>query len=249
MIESLARELDLPIGEANSSRLEVGLSKVLLAKASRTVTGSVLESSDPRLVPPIVEGLRESGQLRAYRPERADEFWTSNHDGWYVAEHDLIATPVQLPVRDKLGDGISAPAALNIWVCDPLLPLPEKTHDWDFIGSFVFIVEELGEYAWPSSWFTSGISALRLLVDDLAAGTDFTFERREKLSSTADTYGRWNSEHPIEKLVRAGGVVGAPRKINCVYKIAYMTNEQAYSRSGENVRVNDILAYPLYISD
>ena len=49
--------------------------------------------------------------------------------------------------------------------------------------------------------------------------------------------------------MRAGGVVGSPRKINTVYKIAYTTNELAYSPNGENVRVNGILTYPLYISD
>ena len=34
-----------------------------------------------------------------------------------------------------------------------------------------------------------------------------------------------------------------------MYKIAYMTNEQAWVHNGEEARVNDILGYPLYIAE
>jgi len=64
----------------------------------------------------------------------------------------------------------------------------------------------------------------------------------------SDRFGIYGG-HPIEKLIAAGGKPGRPRNIETVYKTAYMTNEQGYSNNGEIVRVNDILAYPLYISE
>ncbi|GGO47912.1 hypothetical protein GCM10012287_21670 [Streptomyces daqingensis] len=60
--------------------------------------------------------------------------------------------------------------------------------------------------------------------------------------------GRGSSAHPVEKLRQVGGVAGAPRIVNAIYKIAYMTNEQTATLQGREVRVNDILAYPLVVS-
>jgi hypothetical protein len=39
------------------------------------------------------------------------------------------------------------------------------------------------------------------------------------------------------------------RRVEIVYRIAEMTNEQATTIDGKEVRLNDILAYPLYIAD
>jgi len=65
--------------------------------------------------------------------------------------------------------------------------------------------------------------------------------------STLDELGRDSDLHPVEKLKRVGGTVGHARRIEAVYKIGYMTNEQAARRDGVAIRVNDIMAYPLYI--
>ena len=42
----------------------------------------------------------------------------------------------------------------------------------------------------------------------------------------------------IAKLKQIGGVVGSPRRMSTVYKIVYMTNEQAYEVDGIATRVN-----------
>jgi hypothetical protein len=248
LVTSLARGLGLPLGTVTTSAVEIGVNHGVMAKASRSTTPKPMEASDPRLLPPIIEALRESGQLRVYRPERAEEFWNSDHDGWYVVER-LVATPVTLSLADRLPGGVTGPDALNVWVSDPLPLRSPRINEWDFAGSFLFLVEELGQFQWPMGWFMSGISALRVVVDVLQDGLVLTSDGLFDVAGSEDKYGRWESEHPIEKLVSVGGVAGRPRRIDTIYKIAYMTDEQAYVVDGVHTRVNDILAYPLFIAD
>ena len=52
---------------------------------------------------------------------------------------------------------------------------------------------------------------------------------------------------PIEKLQAIGGILGVPRHISTVYRIAYMNDEQGFFFDDEFLRTHDILAYPLFI--
>lgn len=247
LVESLARSLDLPINETVRSEREFGVSKLVDTKWKKSSDRQPLGSDDPRLIPQIVEALRNSGQLGIHRPETADEFWRGDRDSWYVFEQ-IVATPVVLPLKDKLPEGVTSPDALNIWIGDPP-ELLEPRGEWDFSSSFLFLVEELGEFQWPMPWFMSGISSLRLVAEVLTESRELSIENMFDLRSSADRFGRWQSDHPVERLRGIGGVVGSPRRIECVYKIAYMTDEQAYPRGEEVLRVSDLLAYPLYIAD
>ncbi|MER8155857.1 hypothetical protein [Streptomyces sp. NPDC094472] len=130
---------------------------------------------------------------------------------------------------------------------DPIETNTHPEHEWDFIGSFVFLVEELEDADFPTS-VVSGVSALRALVDVVAGHDPRAGGRLVDLTSReTEDLGRDSPDHPIEKLKRAGGIPGTPRMVDVIYKIAYMTDEQAATLKGQEVRVNDILAYPLVI--
>ena len=70
-----------------------------------------------------------------------------------------------------------------------------------------------------------------------------------RLRQSPDRFGRWQEDHPVQRLQGIGGVVGGTRIIDTVYKIEYMTNEQSYPHNGEQLRVSGILAYPLYVAE
>ena len=135
---------------------------------------------------------------------------------------------------------------MTVWVSDPTEARTEATSEWDFIGSFVFLVEELGEFRWPMSWFFSGISALRL-VTDMATDPAIVETGMYRRNGREPLFSRWDTSHPVEKLRTIGGAVGSPRRVEAVYKVAYMSEEITHIVGGPEVRVNDILAYPLYV--
>lgn len=249
LVQSLARALNLPLDVSVSTESEIGFAKGITGKVKRTRNDAGLSSDDPRLLPEIVTALRESGQLQVVRPDSPKEFWQGDHSGWYVYER-VLATPVVLPLKGRLPDGVSGPDALTVWIVDPPEPLLPRG-EWDFTTSFLFIVEELGEFHWPMGWFLSGISSLRIVAEVLTDPrsvtmlSDFVFS----LTESTDRFGRWQEDHPIERLREIGGVVGRTRIIDTVYKIEYMTDEQSYPYKGEQLRVSDILAYPLYIAE
>jgi hypothetical protein len=250
LVESLARGLNIPLNVSVSTESEIGVAKGITGKVKRTRKDEGLSSDDPRILPEIVTALRESGQLQVLRPDHPDQFWRGDHDGWYVHER-VLSTPVVLPLQQRLPDGVTAPDALTVWVSDPPEPvLPRGT--WDFTTSFLFIVQELGEYEWPIGWFMSGISSLRIVAEVLTNPRSYTMSYDEAvrdLARSPDRFGRWQPDHPIERLREIGGVVGRSRIIDTIYKIAYMTDEQSYPYKGEELRVSDILAYPLYIAE
>lgn len=249
LIESLARQLHLPVDVDRTSKQKLAAdARLMSAGLSSEKRQKALPPEDPRLIPPIVGALRESGQLRAYRPDRTSEFWNSDGD-WYVYE-ETIATPVTLPLREILPAEQGVPQALTVWVLDPVDPRDEPAGPWDWLGSYVFIVQELGEWSWPARTHISGISALRLVVEGIGQQMPLTREAIYRLAGGEDVYGRWFDATPLQKLQQAGGRVLRPRKIETVYKIVYMTNEQQVPGGDETYgRINDILAYPLYIAE
>ncbi|WP_144880825.1 hypothetical protein [Microbacterium paraoxydans] len=249
LVQSLARALDIPLDVSVSTESEIGIAKVVAGKVKQTRSDAGMSSDDPRLVPDIVTALRESGQLNINRPDTPEEFWRGEHDGWYVYER-VLATPVVLPLKDRLPDAVTGPDALTVWVADPPEPVMPRD-EWDFSTSFLFIVEELGEFRWPIGWFLSGISALRIVAEVLTDPRPDTmsYDSLHQLAASPDRFGRWQGDHPVERLRGIGGVVGRSRIVDTVYKIEYMTDEQSYPYKGAQLRVSDILAYPLYIAE
>lgn len=247
LVESLARQLGLPVDQERTVEGQIGVNGGKVGAGVKTGRKQApLPPDDPRLLPPIVSSLRDSGQLRVFRPERAEEFWAEESD-WYVHEN-TTATPVLVPLDKTLRDR-RTPEALTVWIIDPVESTAVPRDEWDWIGSFVFIVQELGNFPWPTPYFISGISALRLVVDVIAKMDHLDEDELTALSGDEDLFGRWHDGHPVEKLERAGGISLRPRKIDTIYKIAYMSNEQSLTVNGRQTRTNDILAYPLYIAE
>lgn len=247
LVESLARQLNLPIDQERKSEAQFGTGGKVSAGFKKSTSQSPLPTNDPRLLPPIIEALRDNGQLRVYRPEKPEEFWADPVD-WYVHE-TAIATPVFVPVRQTLKSSEFLPEFLKVWIIDPGEPTREPDDEYDWIGSFVFIVEDLSDFPWMMPWQLSGISALRMIAEVVAVAEPITFGELQTLRTKDDLYGRWHDGHPIEKLEQVGGVSGRPRKIETIYKIGYMNNEQSGSINGQPRRMNDILAYPLFIAE
>ncbi|MBB5083139.1 hypothetical protein [Nonomuraea endophytica] len=225
-------------------------------KASTKRANGRAQASAHHQIESVVEALREHGQLRDYRPERTHELYKRSElmpDRPYVREFNIAATPVYLPVPEHLQD-VRGPI-LTVWVCDPIgeVGFIDKEHDgsfaWDWVGTYVFLVEEIREASVRP--FMSGISALCAVVN-FVAGHDPCGQPDQIHSCTrknGEPWGRDLSIHPIEKLSKVGGIAGRKRNIETVYKIVHMTNEQATLIDGEEVRLNDILAYPLYIAE
>jgi hypothetical protein len=249
LVESLGRALNLPLNVSVSTESEIGVTKGIAGRFKRTRSDAGLTSDDPRVLPAIVTALRESGQLQVLRPNDPEQYWRGDHDGWYVHER-VLATPVTLPLKNRLPEGITGPDALTVWIADPPEPvLPQD--DSDFTTSFLFIVEEIGEFQWPMRWFMSGISSLRVVAEVLTDPRLHTMaaESLFEVLGSPDRFGGWHDDHPVERLREIGGVVGRTRIIDTIYKIEYMTDEQSYQYKGEKLRVSDILAYPLYIAE
>lgn len=247
LIDSLARQLNLPIDQERTTEGQVGLVGKVGLGIKKSRKQSPFPSDDPRLLPPIIAALRESGQLRVYRPESTPDFWYSDND-WYVHE-TAVAVPVLLPFDRTLPDTRYLPEAVTIWVLDP-----DTQHTKDWRGPFVFIVQELESFPASRDTYISGISAIRIIAEVVAKRRSNLFKDwvKQNFPSGGPDF-HYSSYHipgfhkPIDDLRKLGGIVKTPRRIETIYKIAYMTHEGFADR--RPVRIGDILAYPLFIAE
>ncbi|KAB2351062.1 hypothetical protein [Actinomadura rudentiformis] len=248
MVDQLARQLDLAVDIETTVETELNGGITGIGSGRRKSTKRVNPSSltDPRLVEQVVDGLRDNGQLKIYRPERLQDL--KSRQSTFVHEIGIVGTPVFLPLKDG-ADAASGMDSLTVWVFEPVGPAgfidsePDGSWAWDWQGSYLFLIEE--HITHPEGlYYLSGVSALRCLVEMAGYNTRLSCGRFGE-----DEFGRDNPAHPIDKLLSIGGVRGRPRPIEAVYRIAAMTDEQATIINGKKVRLNDILAYPLYIAD
>ncbi len=237
---SLAADMGIDLKASRSQEVRAGVNAGITAEVKLGRSSGAAASSDPRVLDRIVRGLRKSRQLRDARPERSRDFWHEPHDGWYVAEK-FIATPVTLPP----GVSSSVDRELTVWVGEPTGSGDELGDAWDARGTFVFLVEELASFDWTLGHAISGVSSLRLVVEvvgsSMIGGDVLAFAR------TPDRFSELVDADPVDKLEAIGGIVGSPRPIETVYKIAYMNDEQCWRRQSTFLRTNDLLAYPLFI--
>jgi hypothetical protein len=182
----------------------------------------------------VLDGLRDSEQLFALRPQTVGEYRSS--DANYVFEA-TNATRIYLPVDDDLVDE-GYPEEFTVWISNPPARPCEPADEWDFFGAYLFLLEDGDpkQNVPTHKLFGSGASALAHLVNE-AKKTDC--ELRAKL-------GREGVAHPIKKLEALGAYVSLEREIQTLYQIRYMSDEQGGFKVSEG-RVNDILAYPLAI--
>jgi hypothetical protein len=243
LVESLARQLNLPVDKERTTEGQFGIGVKVGAWIKRSSVQSPLPPDDPRLLQPIVDKLRKSGKLRTYRPDTMREFERAEPMDWYVHEA-AIATPVLIPVQKALKNSDYMPEKLTVWVIDPVEPTREPRGKWEWLGSFVFIVQEVADLTSPRTG-VSGISALRMVVDVVANDEDVDLE---ELQTKQDAFS-CGKDHPIKKLERIGAISSRPRRIETIYKIGYMGDEQSVKIQWRRKRINDILAYPLFIAE
>lgn len=147
----------------------------------------------------------------------------------------VSATKVVLPVDIQLV-ARGGPPDLSVRVSDPPAGLPAPKDPWDWRGSYLFMVEKVSPNG-PRPVFFSGISALAQVVR-----MGQPIPKGEALWNL----GRNSPAHPIEKLVGLGGRPSLERRIEVLYEMRYMTDEQG-GWSISDGRVNDLLGYPLAI--
>jgi hypothetical protein len=179
--------------------------------------------------------LERNGFINDTRPRRM----LPHSDGsqyWWVKE-SFIARKVVIPapaLLEKLGI-----LALTVWVSDPK-PAPKPKDEWDWTGSFLFLPTVHYESG-KTSTCLSGCSALQFIVNAAQDRPLFT-------PNWEEPFGRNSHKHPIEKLAELGAFVSEQRRLQSLYYVRYITNEQAYLSKGSEVRVNDVVGYPIYIS-
>lgn len=193
----------------------------------------------PIMLETVIDALRESGQLAALRPQRLDEFTDSPLR--YVYER-CIATRVYLPVSPELREKHGAPPELTVWVSNPHESVDIPTDTWDWIGTYLYLVEEgdaapVEDNEETYKGLLSGVSALHGLVSHAS----------EDLGphDLGHPLGRGTSEHPIDKLRSYGARVSLEREIETLYQVRYMSDEQGGFDGGK--RFNDLLGYPIAI--
>lgn len=131
---------------------------------------------------------------------------------------------------------------ITVWVSEPD---PTLYSDVSFIwrGTFLYLVTIETEHEREQTIF-SGVSALQAL-SNLVTGEPFLSRHKDG----GEPLGRWNGIHPLEKLKTLGAEISYEREITTLYKKHYFTNEQSHTYEGKERRVNDLLAYPLWIKE
>lgn len=246
LVASLARQLNLPVDKERTSESQFGLVGKIGIGFKKSTHHSALPSADPRLLAPIIAALRESGQLRIYRPGNTRKFW-EDPNSWYVHE-TAIAQPVLLPFDKTKPRAAYFPEAVTIWIfcTEDMGYLAHANTIWSTEPQ-VFIVQELTSFPQPATYI-SGISAVRIIKEVLADPSVADFEEwQDQYTARGGADFRYKGRgNPVDDLMRLGGIVGRPRKIETVYKIAYMAHQETIT-AGE--RVGDIFAYPLFIAE
>jgi hypothetical protein len=245
LVESLARQLNLPIDRERTSESQFGLVGKVGIGFKKSVKHAPLSSDDPRLLAPIITALRESGQLRIYRPDNTNEFWKAASN-WYVHE-TAIAQPVLLPFDKIMPDAGHFPETVTIWVIGIEDIGYDRGSSAPWAGPHVFIVQELTSFP-QARTYISGISAVRIIKEVIfdSSVTDFEKWQRQYGGGGPD-FGGGAYRNAIGEFIRMGGVASRPRQIETIYKIAYMSHQEG--RSGPASRIGDIFAYPLFIAE
>ena len=178
--------------------------------------------------------LKKEGLLTERRP-----FNRIQHNDLCFFEERFVARKIIIPA-DIVKKGLKVEENLVVWISEPN-PDDLIEDEWDGHGSFLFLTEKVFDMH-SSSRMESGCSALQALWNKVT-GEDF-FNK-----PNGEPFGRWNSDHPVDKLRKFGARVSDSRELVALYSKRYMTNEQAYIYNGKRYRTNDILGYPIFIAN
>ena len=176
--------------------------------------------------------LNKNDLIRNKRPETTEE---AKDDCEFVFEK-ILAHKFFFPTS-KLSE-IKGLDGLVVWVADPNFDSLSKEM-WEFTGTFLYLIQAIYDHG---SFRTtiSGCSSLQAISNIVNGESFYTIDGHEPL-------GRYNNQHPVEKLKGIGAVYLQKQEIMTVYKKRYMTDEQTFEHNGEKYRCNDLLGYPLFI--
>jgi hypothetical protein len=208
----------------------IKIAKIEIEATSQSDSGSI------KKIRRLEKYLDQNGLLNKTRPRRTPHAIVNGKQYWWIKE-TFIARKVIIPapaLLKKLGL-----VALTVWVSDPKRA-PTPKDEWDWTGSFLFLPTVHYEDG-KTSASLSGCSALQFIVN---AASDRPLFARD----WNEPFGRNSDKHPIEKLSQLGAFVAEERKLESLYYVRYITNEQVYSPHGSPVRVNDVVGYSIYIS-
>ena len=182
----------------------------------------------------LIAKLREHNMLAEKRLSEAPP-WGTDVPQFFLEE--TVATPITIP-KDRLPPQLGL-SALKIWISDPN-PKDLNGPEWSFRGSFLYLTELAFDNLVYQSVY-SGCSALKFIANAATGAPLLERSGPEKL-------GRDSADHPIDKLREFAPTIGDARRVQTLYRIRYMTNEQVYTFEGNEHRVHDILGYPVFIA-
>lgn len=188
----------------------------------------------------VVTEIRRANLVNERRPVAMNSL-NSTETRRPFTEESIVARKVILPSHaTKAVQGLNS---LAVWIADPNpADLYTGSEQWTFRGTFLYLIEAYWDNGALQTVY-SGCSALQAIAN-IALGSDRIFWS----DTLAEPLGRDSYDHPVEKLRRMGALAGEPRRIHALYRERYLTNEQCYVHSRKEYRVNDLLAYPLYIT-
>jgi hypothetical protein len=225
------------------------------AKLGISLAGPKLETTSSSRVRPttlheeietLTDHLEATGSLGRERPlrmpmSRAGETEQIPRIPNFILEN-TTATKVIIP--PELSREVPGIREFAIWVSEPDVGFElERNHEWDFTGTFLYLTH----LEWADDRLTtvySGCSALQVISNAISG--------RPVLSthpSGHELLGRDSHDHPLMKLRSIGGIVSLKKEIECLYRPKYITDEQVFEVDGKPTRVNDLLAYPIFIAE
>lgn len=204
------------------------------------------EVDDYYKVRAINDYLEKENLLCKARPVELHDDWGANSEAVLRCQNNKLvlepfrAKKVIIPTGEKFPFP-DIPFVI-VWISDPD---PGLYSDDEFIwkGTFLYLIQAVYDNN-KYSFVMSGVSALQALAN-LVTGENFF----EISKGQGEPLGRWNYQHPVEKLAELGGIISEERSLISLYKKRYMTDEQCYEYKGQKRRVNDLLAYPLWIKE
>ncbi|MBW4484762.1 MAG: hypothetical protein KME14_19675 [Tildeniella torsiva UHER 1998/13D] len=219
---------------------------------SASLTGPKLESSRNKQrrelntyerIALLQTHLEDTDDLSTERPRSLKELRGTSFPPPRFIRETTDAIKVIVPTSHLTSvEGLSSFA---VWISDPDKDLYSNV-EWNWIGTFLYLTE----VHWDNLEFDtvfSGCSALRMIVN-AAIGSDLLDRSSSKVFNEFEPFGRGSYEHPIQKLERIGATISDRRKITTLYRKRYMTDEQCYTVNDNQRRVNDLLAYPIFIA-
>lgn len=194
----------------------------------------------------LIEHLENKGWLGRTRPDRMPQYMNGEATKKPEIPKFILercrATKVILP-RDKMSS-IPNLEGLAVWVSDPSDGFQKKRDDeWDFVGTFLLLTH----LAWSNDKFQtvfSGCSALQAVWNGANGHAPLSYH-----PNSGEPLGRSNTDHPLVKLENIGGIVSQSKEIECLYRPQYMSNEQRCELDGKEHRLNDLMAYPIFIAE